>query len=195
MTGSKRGYDLDEVEEFLGEARRAYNGEVTSTPVTSQSIRRVAFRMRRGGYAPAEVDAALERLEDAFAARERETARCGTTGSRRSFGQARSTAQVVLDRTVRPRGQRFRRAGILTPGYSVAEVDAVADRVAEYIQNGAELDLTALREVAFTMQRGGYQEAQVDRFSRHRRRGDARSPVAPSDHRRRVRHAGRRGAR
>jgi len=163
MTGSKRGYDLDEVEDFLEEARRAYNGQGTSTPVTSQSIRRVAFKMRRGGYSPAEVDAALERLEDAFAARERDAALAGQ-GEQAVIGQTRSTAQVVLDRTARPRGQRFRRAGFLTPGYAVAEVDAVADRVADYIQQGAELDLTGLREVAFTTQRGGYQEAQVDLF-------------------------------
>ena len=77
------------------------------------------------------VDAALERLEDAFAARERDVALAGQ-GEQAVVGQARTTAQAILDRSVRPRGQRFRRAGLLTPGYSVAEVDAVADRIAAW---------------------------------------------------------------
>lgn len=161
--GSKRGYDVDEVEDFLEDARRAYGGEASAEEITAERIRTVAFRMRRGGYAPADVDAALERLEDAFAQRERELA-AAAGGEQEVFGRARATAQAILDRAVRPRGQRFRRTGVFTLGYAVREVDAVADRVASYIQHGTPLDLPRLRQVAFAPQRGGYQEAQVDLF-------------------------------
>src|SRR5690554_5492358 len=71
----KRGYDIDEVEDFLEEARRAYSSPVPgSSVVSADSIRTTAFSLRRGGYSTTHVDAALERLEDAFATREREQA-------------------------------------------------------------------------------------------------------------------------
>lgn len=161
VRGSQRGYDIDEVEDFLEDARRAYTGEATAMTITAAQIRQIGFTMRRGGYSPTHVDAALERLEDAFAQREREQA-IAREGEDAWYGDARATAQVLLDRVVRPRGQRFRRVGVFTRGYSVREVDALADRVAAYFQEGEPLDLDRLRSVAFTAQRGGYHEAQVD---------------------------------
>jgi len=158
---SKLGYDVDEVEDFLEEARRAYTAEGGSTLVTADSIRDTGFTMRRGGYSPDHVDAALERLEDAFAARERERVMT-QAGDQAWYGRARSTAQAILDRIVRPRGKRFRRVSILTLGYSVREVDALTDRVAQYFQKGKPLSIEEVRTSAFRGQRGGYQEAQVD---------------------------------
>src|SRR5690606_543945 len=73
---SQRGYNIDEVEEFLESARVAYSAEPGSTSaLDSDAIRHTAFRISRGGYATDHVDRALERLEDAFAARERENTR------------------------------------------------------------------------------------------------------------------------
>ena len=60
------GYNVEQVEDFLEEARRAYGaapGELTV--VTAESIRHTAFGMQKGGYSTKPVDAALERLEDA----------------------------------------------------------------------------------------------------------------------------------
>ena len=72
---SVHGYKVDEVEDFLEEARRAYTADRGELGVvTATSIRRTAFSMQKGGYSTTHVDAALERLEDAFAARERERA-------------------------------------------------------------------------------------------------------------------------
>lgn len=159
--GSQRGYDVDEVEDFLEDARRAYTGEAASSVITAESIRRMAFTMRRKGYSPEHVDAALERLEDAFALREREQV-LASQGEDAWYGEVRETAQTILDRLVRPRGQRFRRVGIFTNGYSVREVDALADRIAGYFQNGTPVEIERLRGVAFSAQRGGYHEAQVD---------------------------------
>ena len=136
--GSQRGYDIDEVEDFLEDAHRAYVGEPTSTVI----------------------DAALERLEDVFAQREREQAL--SERSEEWYADARASAQVILDRLVRPRGQRFRRVGIFTGGYSVREVDALGDRITRYFQEGTPIELEQLRTVAFSAQRGGYLESQVD---------------------------------
>lgn len=158
----KLGYDIDQVEDFLEDARRAYHAQAgEATLVTSESIRQQAFAMKRHGYAPGHVDAALERLEDAFATKEREAA-LRTKGDQAWYGEARNTAQVILDRVVRPRGRRFRRVNIFTLGYSVREVDQLADRIAAYFQAGRPLSIEELRTTAFPSKRGGYQEAQVD---------------------------------
>ena len=119
----KLGYDVDQVEDFLEDARRAYHaqpGEMTL--VTAESIRQQAFLMRKRGYSPTHVDAALERLEDAFAVKERDSA-FRTAGDQAWYAQARGMAQVILDRVVRPRGRRFKRVGLFTMGYAVRDVD------------------------------------------------------------------------
>ncbi|MEO6533966.1 MAG: DivIVA domain-containing protein [Pseudolysinimonas sp.] len=159
---SRLGYDADEVEDFLEDARRAYAAEgAGASLVTADTIRDTGFTMRRGGYSPDHVDAALERLEDAFATRERERA-FAQAGDQAWYAQARTGAQAILDRIVRQRGKRFRRLSIFTLGYSVREVDALTDRVAKYFQNGKALSIDEVRTSAFHGQRGGYDEAQVD---------------------------------
>ena len=158
----KLGYDVDQVEEFLEDARRAYHAQPgEQTLVTAESIRQQAFTMRKHGYAPGHVDAALERLEDAFATKERDAA-FRQVGDEAWYARARENAQVLLDRLVRPRGRRFRRVGWYTLGYSVREVDRVADQASAYFQAGRPLSIEDLRTVAFAPQRGGYNEAQVD---------------------------------
>lgn len=156
------GYDIDEVEEFLEDARRAYTAENPEVSVVSaESIRTTAFSMRKGGYSTTHVDAALERLEDAFATRER-TRDIAREGEEAWYAAARATAQEILDRVVRPAGKRFQRVTVFTIGYSVADVDAFADRIAGYFQSGEPLTTDDVRTVAFRAQRGGYREAQVD---------------------------------
>jgi DivIVA domain-containing protein len=156
------GYDIDEVEEFLEDARRAYTAENPDVSiVTADSIRTTAFSMRKGGYSTTHVDAALERLEDAFAARERER-EIAHAGDENWYAAARAAAQEILDRVVRPKGKRFQRVTLLTLGYSVADVDAFADRIAGYFQSGEPLTTDEVRAIAFRPQRGGYREAQVD---------------------------------
>jgi DivIVA domain-containing protein len=159
---SRLGYDVDEVEEFLEDARRAYTAEAGGAVlISADAIRDTGFTMRKGGYSPDHVDAALERLEDAFATRERDRA-FAQAGDQAWYARARSGAQAILDRIVRPRGKRFRRVSILTLGYSVREVDALTDRVAQYFQKGKALSIDEVRSSAFQGQRGGYHEAQVD---------------------------------
>jgi DivIVA domain-containing protein len=156
-----RGYDTAEVEEFLENARRAYQAPNGQGGLSSERIRGTAFALKRGGYDPGTVDAALERLEDAFATRERQ-AEIDRVGDQAWYQQARGVAQTVLDRISRPRGQRFRRHSWFTTGYSVREVDGLADRIRRFFQTGIPLTADDLRQTAFHPQRGGYDEAQVD---------------------------------
>ena len=160
---SKRGYTVAEVEDFLQEARTAYFAPITAnTGLDARAIRTVAFSFEKGGYSTAHVDAALERLEDAFATRERERAFSQPGGDASWYGQARATAQVVLDRLDRDYGHRFTRVGALSAGYNVRDVDALGDRLADYFQKGVPLSVDEVRGAVFRPAKGGYQEAQVD---------------------------------
>ena len=159
---SRRGYSVDQVEDFLEEARRAYSADSTEPAVVNATnIRRMAFSLEKGGYSPAHVDAALERLEDAFASRERERV-IQLNGDEAWYTEARSIAREILDRLVRPLGHRFDRAGVLSNGYHRKEVDAFAARLTNYFQDGRPMSIDEVRTVAFRAQKGGYREAQVD---------------------------------
>ncbi len=159
---SRLGYDVEQVEDFLEEARRAYGAEPGQlTIVTAASIRHTAFAMQKGGYETGQVDAALERLEDAFASREREL-RIRERGEEDWYSSARTSAQEILDRLARPNGERFDRLRPLTAGYSVQQVDEFAERLTRYFQDGERLTVDEVRAISFAPQRGGYREAQVD---------------------------------
>jgi len=157
--GREKGYDKRAVDEFLERARAAFEADDGS--LGSADVRRVAFPLTKHGYAIASVDAALGRIEDAIAARERSAA-LAQQGVHAWVGQARETAQVVLDRLSRPRGHRFERVSPLRYGYRIDEVDLVTDKIARFLETGDALSVEQVRSVAFRMQRRGYREAQVD---------------------------------
>jgi DivIVA domain-containing protein len=155
------GYDMDEVEQFLAEARRAY-GDTAPGTLTSTDIRHAAFRVvRRNGYSLRHVDSALERLEEAFATRERERA-IAEQGDDAFYAGVRATAQEIVDRLARPTRQRFRRASALARGYHPDDVDAFVDRISAYFQHGTALPVETVRTIAFRSRIGGYDETQVD---------------------------------
>jgi DivIVA domain-containing protein len=159
---SRRGYNVEQVEDFLEEARRAYAADSSAPSVlTAQKIRTTSFAMQKGGYSTVHVDAALERLEDAFASRERERT-VAQVGDQAWFTDARGTAQQILDRLARAEGHRFDRVSFLSNGYHRKDVDAFASRMVEYFQNGKPLSVEEVRSIAFRAQKSGYREGQVD---------------------------------
>lgn len=157
--GREKGYDKQPVDEFLARARASF--EQGSEELAAADIRQAAFPLVRHGYAIASVDAALGRIEDAFAARERSSA-VATSGAQAWVGHTRDIAQEVLDRLSRPAKRRFDRVSRLRYGYRIAEVDLVTDKLARYLETGDSVTVEQVRSVAFRMQRGGYRETQVD---------------------------------
>jgi DivIVA domain-containing protein len=154
-----RGYHPGAVDQFLGAARDSFETGVGE--LTAADIRIASFPLVKGGYMIADVDAALGRIEDAFAARERERG-VREGGAEEWVVQAREDAQVILDHLARGRRKKFARAGVLSFGYRVDEVDHVAARIVRYLRDGDELNVEQLRSAAFRMQRHGYREEQVD---------------------------------
>lgn len=158
-TGRTLGYHRAAVDAFLASARKAF--ELGGDQLEAADVRTASFPLVKGGYVVADVDAALGRVEDAFAARERERV-VRARGAGAWVEQAREDAQVILDHLARPARHRFARTGVLTFGYRVDEVDHVATRIVRYLRDGDALTAEQLRSAAFRMQRGGYREEQVD---------------------------------
>jgi DivIVA domain-containing protein len=158
-SGRTRGYHRTAVDTFLASARRAF--ETGGDELGAADVRTASFPLVKDGYVVADVDAALGRVEDAFAARERERV-VRAQGAGAWVEQARDDAQVILDHLARPRRHRFARTGVLTFGYRIDEVDHVATRIVRYLRDGDALTPEQLRSAAFQMQRGGYREEQVD---------------------------------
>ena len=157
-----KGYHVAQVDEFLAKARAAYDADDSGPAgLTASDIRHTSFSLVRGGYSTSHVDAALERLEDAFALRERERA-FGDKGKGEWLGSARETAQVILNRITRPEGHRFERTSVLAQGYSIEDVDALCDTLTDYFERGVPFSTDSVRTSVFRAQRGGYREAQVD---------------------------------
>jgi DivIVA domain-containing protein len=59
----KRGYKVDEVEEFLERVEDTLAGRARGGAVTPEDVREVVFRVRFGGYDEWQVDKHLDRLE------------------------------------------------------------------------------------------------------------------------------------
>lgn len=154
-----KGYRPEAVNAFLTAARESYDG--VDGRVTAASIRSISFPLVRQGLDIQTVDEALIRLEDAFAARERERAIL-ERGTASWLAEARERAGVILDRLSRKPGHRFARTSILTFGYRVKEVDAACDRLSRFLRDGEDLDVVQVRRLAFRMTRRGYREEQVD---------------------------------
>ncbi|QIM16773.1 DivIVA domain-containing protein [Leucobacter insecticola] len=157
------GYQQDQVDAFLDRARSTYEGGTEAGIVTtSEDVRRMAFAVKRGGYSPRYVDAAMDRLEEVFFERERR-ARVRAEGEEKWWNETRALLSDVRGRLQRPRGKRFRRRGVFATGYRRSQVDAFLDRVAQMFEK-RELNLppAEVRDVVFHSQWRGYDEEQVD---------------------------------
>lgn len=153
------GYDPQEVDRFIAIARAEFDR--SEGGLKSIDIRQTGFTMRRGGYATPAVDSALERLEDAFAIRERDSA-VRTGGERAYYAGTRQLAKEIIGRLEREDGKRFTRVGFSRIGYSVADVDRFAQEARSFFEDGSNVPVERVRSIAFRAKRGGYSEAQVD---------------------------------
>ena len=162
VRGRRFGYDVEEVEDFLAAARSAYDDKRTNPGVSAADIRRTAFSMQRGGYVTAAVDAALERLEDAFATRERDRVMRGWRGAGvlRGGAHAREGDHRAHGPAGRPplrTGRRPRRSATGRRTWT-----ASPSRCAPTSRRAHRSRSSEVRAVAFRPAHRGYREAQVD---------------------------------
>jgi DivIVA domain-containing protein len=149
----KFGYSVAEVDQFLARARDQYANPAFKV-LDWRELTAAAFKLEKGGYQTAAVDAALDKLQDTFAEREAQLTNFET----------RDLKELLLGRTERPKGRRFSKVSFLGKGYARAQVDALLDLFVEHVAGEDEISLDELRELKFKLQRGGYIESQVDAY-------------------------------
>jgi len=162
----KRGYDVDEVDDFFEHAREVYEG-VGTEPLTIMDVQTAAFEMVRGGYRTSDVDGALDRLEAAFVAAERNEV-VSARGAEAWNSRLVDRAQTLYERLGRPAGERFAPADRGADAYDRDDVDELCDRLVDFFDSNTPLTARDVRTATFRHRRGrrGYDEASVDAFLR-----------------------------
>ena len=158
----KPGYQIDQVDEFIAKARAQY-GDANQELLPANRVRAVEFDLVHGGYDIASVDAAIARLEDAFAAREIKH-QLETKGDYAITDRFESTKELLFGRVERPKGKKFSRVKWIMRGYNRKQVDALCEHIERHFVSGAPLTVSEVRSSIFKATRGGYVEGQVDAF-------------------------------
>lgn len=166
MSGWKNGYDPVQVDSFFKRARESFERESPQPgDLDARAVRTVGFDLTRKGYHVGVVDAALDRLEDAFAKRARD--RLVERSGQDSWVQELTRAAASLrGRLTRPAGERFNHPEKGIIGYDIAEVDELCDRINGYFTQGQAMSVDEVRRVLFRVRKGdrAYDEDQVDAF-------------------------------
>ncbi|HYH77244.1 MAG TPA: DivIVA domain-containing protein [Arthrobacter sp.] len=161
------GYNAKQVDQFLQRARVSLETPQAAThPITSADVRGVSFDPVKGGYSAAVVDAALDRLEDAFARRERDEliAASGEDAWLREIG---NLSGILRGRLHRPDGERFRRPSKgKARSYNTVDVDRLCRDLLGYLEEDKPLSVDNVRRAVFrpAVGKDGYEENQVDAF-------------------------------
>jgi len=158
----KLGYDISQVDEFLKVSREQYSNPASNL-VTVLDVRTARFGLVKNGYSISVVDAALEKLEDAFAANEYER-ELRKTGFFEFSEDLQVIQDMVLARTTRAKGKKFAKRRWPNKGYSVKEVDKFCSYLGNILETKADLTVKEVRVATFRSKRGGYAEYQVDAF-------------------------------
>lgn len=153
VSKGKLGYSIAEVDRLIAKARDQYSN-LSANTLDWRELNTEGFSLEKNGYQPEAVDLALDKLQDTFAER--------ALASVSNLPQ--ELRELLLGRIGRPKGKRFRRAGVMGVGYSRKQVDAVLSLVSAHLEGGEKLEIGDVRTLTFKTQRGGYIESQVDSF-------------------------------
>jgi DivIVA domain-containing protein len=158
----KPGYDQTQVDAFVSLARRQY-ADATQEFLTANQLRNTEFDLVHGGYDLFTVDSAMDRLEDAFAAREIQRQKL-FRGEFAVKDRLERITEIVLGRLQRPKRKKFSSVGWLLRGYDRKQVDLLCAQIEQHLKSGSQIQLNVVRRAIFQSKRGGYVESQVDAF-------------------------------
>ena len=158
----KLGYNIAQVDEFLKLAREQY-ADSSKSLLPAIDVRTKRFELQRNGYSISVVDAALEKLEDVFAANEfgLELTKVGYFEFTEDLAHVK---KLVIERCSRKNRRRFKRRVWPNRGYSTKQVDKFCSQLGKKLESKAKLSVKELRIATFKSKRGGYAEYQVDAF-------------------------------
>lgn len=161
------GYNAKQVDQFLQRARVSLETPKAATHVIkSGDVRAVSFDPVKGGYSAAVVDAALDRLEDAFARRERDEL-IAASGEEAWLREIGNLSGILRGRLHRPDGERFRRPSkSKARSYNTVDVDRLCRDLLGYLEEDKPLSVDNVRRAVFrpAVGKDGYEENQVDAF-------------------------------
>lgn len=156
------GYNPEQVDSLLDLAKRQFESP-DQILLRASDLRGLRIDLVSGGYAIAQVDAALDNLEDHFI-------RAEIAAFRERFGQQElakrfeELQQVLLPRLRRESGKRFTKVSVLARGYDRKKVDAMCDQLIVHFNGGAKIKVSQVRRAQFSATRSGYSMPQVDSF-------------------------------
>lgn len=156
------GYVKPQVDEFVELARLQF-ADSNLELVTSNLIRNTEFDLTAGGYLVSAVDTAMDRLEDAFAAREVQRQKL-FRGEFAVTDRLDRVTEIVRGRLLRSKGKKFSRVNYLYRGYDKKQVDKLCQLIENHLSQKEPLQINTIRRSIFKAKRGGYVESQVDAF-------------------------------
>jgi DivIVA domain-containing protein len=156
------GYDPATVDPVIELARKQFS-DPASHVLDAAALRTSQFKLIKGGYQIAAVDAALDRLDDVFAQQEanRMLAQSGHEGAKAKMQELRKTLQ---NRIARGKRKAFKRQPWWLKGYSIRQVDSLLKAIDATLDGEANLSVGVLRQYTFAPKWAAYNEAQVDAF-------------------------------
>ena len=156
------GYNPEQVDSLLDLAKRQYESP-DQILLRASDLRGLRLDLVNGGYAIAQVDAALDNLEDHFI-------RAEVAAFRERFGEQEllkrytELQQALLPRLHRVPGRRFTKVSFLARGYDKKKVDELCDQLVLHFTGGAKVKVASVRRAQFPATRAGYSMPQVDSF-------------------------------
>lgn len=158
----KPGYAQPQVDAFISLARRQY-ADSADDILSANQLRNTEFDLVHGGYDLVAVDAAMDRLEDAFSAREIQRQKL-FRGDFAVTDRLARISEIVMGRLERPKRKKFSNVGFLLRGYDRKQVDLLCAQIEDHLKAGKLIQLNVVRRAIFKAKRGGYVESQVDAF-------------------------------
>lgn len=160
--GKILGYNPSQVEDVITNAREQF-ANPTRHLLEHGKLRHSTFELVPGGYLISAVDAALERLDDAFAVQEVKL-KLVESGRHDLESELSQLEELIKGRLARPKKRKFSRVSFWQRGYPTAQVDRLCNEILVSLQDGGFLDVEKLRAAEFRASWAGYAENQVDAF-------------------------------
>jgi len=157
-----KGYHRKQVDQFVNHVELALGGSMP--PPTAAEVREAGFELVRGGYQTADVDRALDAIE--------ERVLVAQAAGRRGRADPVSEVAFLRGELSAPYMQRFPRARGLWRGYDIDDVDAFIDQVLVALDvsdsagstSSSRISVDMVRSAPFRSRRGGYREDAVDQM-------------------------------
>ena len=156
------GYNPEQVDALLDLAKRQYESP-EQVVLRASDLRGLRLDLVSGGYAVAQVDAALDNLEDHFISAEVKVFR-ERYGDQELAKRYTELQQALVPRLRRAKSKRFAKVSFLARGYDRKKVDEMCDQLLAHLNGGPRLKIATVRRAQFSATRFGYSMPQVDSF-------------------------------